>query len=155
MAKVRTNFSAGRKQIDKFKDKARKELAKEAKKQVLASIAKGISPVIRQGRFKAYSTSYRNAIKAGRFREFGKKIRPVNLKLSGEMLKSIFTEVTARGVSIGFDNELAEIHNNKGAGKKKVIRRMLPTEPGETFNRNITLRFREVLLRIANKIFKK
>jgi len=56
-------------------------------------------------------------------------------------------------LQIGFDNELFDIHNNKGAGKSKTIRRMLPTEQGETFNRSITLRIREVVNAVAKKIF--
>ena len=38
---------------------------------------------------------------------------------------------------VGFSNFLADIHNRLGASKKKVIRRMLPTNKGETFNLNI------------------
>ena len=86
--------------------------------------------------------------------ELGKKVSPVNLKLTGEMLKSMFVRPIQRGLLIGFDNKLADIHNRLGAGKKKVIRRLLPTNDGESFNRSITNKLNEVLDKLAKQIFK-
>ena len=155
MGRVKTDFRDAQKKIAKFKKQASKELQKSAKKEVIGSIERGVSPVIKQGRFKKYSQSYRDDIRAGRYRRFKKRERPVNLKLSGKLLKSFFSKVSKTGIIVGFDNFLAEIHNNKGAGKSKTIRRILPTEPGETFNRSITMKFREVLNGVASKIFKR
>lgn len=86
----------------------------------------------------------------------GKKVSPVNLKVSGKLLKSIFSRpVGSNKVSIGFDNFLADIHNRQGAGgNPKAVRRMLPTNEGETFSDNI---FRAVLARLdrfAKKVFR-
>lgn len=72
-----------------------------------------------------------------------KRISPVNLRLSGKLHRSLFV-TTAGGIKksfrlrIGFKNKLADIHNRQGAGKSKVVRRLLPTEFNESFNRRIT-----------------
>ena len=72
-----------------------------------------------------------------------KKISPVNLRLSGGLHKSL--KVNTKGgflsnfrLIVLFKNKLADIHNRLGAGKSKVIRRLLPTKKGESFNRTIT-----------------
>lgn len=101
---------------------------------ILDSISKGISPVKGEGRFVGYSETYIHEIKAGEFKEYSKLVRPVNLKLSGEMLASGDTSPTANGVRIIFTDELADIHNRQGAGKSKVIRRLLPTIGGEALS---------------------
>ena len=86
-------------------------------------------------------------------RENNKKVRPVNLKVTGKLMKSFYSDVVRNDVKFGFTDPLFDIHNNKGAGKSKTIRRMLPTKQGETFNRSITLRIREVVNAVAKKIF--
>jgi len=71
-----------------------------------------------------------------------KSISPVNLKLSGKLHKSLSTKAIITNVAgrsflvlkIKFDHFLADIHNRLGAGRAGVVRRMLPTESGETFN---------------------
>lgn len=104
---------------------------------VSASITNGISPVEGQGRFIKYSDSYQSAIKKNRYKEFNKKLRPVNLTLSGKMMKSLYVKKTEEGFIIGFRDELAFIHTVLGAGKVKAIRKLLPQE-GEYFSRTIT-----------------
>ena len=153
--KVKVNVKSNniKKKVKAYKKEAMNNLAKELKKQILIDINGGRSPVKGQGRFKKYSKSYLDAIKKGRYNEYGKSKRPVNLKLTGALLKSLFIKKVSNDLQIGFDNELFDIHNNKGAGKSKTIRRMLPTEQGETFNRSITLRIREVVNAVAKKIF--
>ena len=73
----------------------------------------------------------------------GKKISPVNLRVTGDLLNSYFSRIRNGKLEIGYDNFLADIHNRQGAGKSKVVRRMLPTNPGEGFNRLITRRVRD------------
>lgn len=154
MAKVRTNLSGAKAKIKRFKNKAKKELKVKLQEEIIANITAGNSPVKGAGRYQKYSDSYRSDIKKGRYREYSKRTRPVNLRLTGELLKSLFVKVTTRGLKIGFDNKLADIHNRRGAGKSKTVRRMLPTNKGETFNRSITTRLREVLAKVANNIFR-
>ena len=155
MAKVKTNFKDAEKLIQKFKDTAKKPVAAIYKKEIIFELEGGRSPVQGINRLPQYSPSYKDQIKKGRFTKFAKRIRPVNLKLSGKLHKSIFTKFRRNIIQIGFDSELAAIHNNLGAGKSKAIRRMLPTNDGETFKRSIELKVREVLTQIANKIFKR
>lgn len=73
-----------------------------------------------------------------------KKIRPVNLRLSGKMLKSITYQFNRAKNSIRFyllgkkNNLMAETHN-EGTQEPNVARRpFLPTGPGEEFISSIT-----------------
>ena len=153
MAKVKTNFKKARDKFDRYESTLYRSLGRPLKRLIVDSINKGISPVAGQGRFKSYSDSYREAIRDGRFRSFSKRISPVNLRLSGELLNSIFSQTTRRALIIGFDNELADIHTNKGAGKSKTIRKMLP-QNREKFSKSITLRLQKIAEAVAKRIFK-
>lgn len=82
----------------------------------------------------------------------GKKVSPVNLKLSGKLHASYFSAIKRFIVTIGFDNVLADIHNRLGAGKSRVVRRMLPGK-GEKFNANITRRLKDAIRRKFPKSF--
>lgn len=83
-----------------------------------------------------------------------KKVSPVNLKLTGKLLSSFFIRLkNATTLIIGFDNELADIHNRQGAGKSKVVRRMLPSK-GERFNASITRKIRDAARRAFPKAFR-
>ena len=115
-------------------------------------IRKGLSPVQGEGRFKKYSKSYLKAIEGSQGDFKSKKKSPVNLTLSGDMLKETKVKKTENGLILSIDHWLADIHNRQGAGKSKVIRRLLPTESGETFTREITKRLREALLQAVKII---
>ena len=154
MARAKVNFEGSKRQIKKFKKVAGKQLERAYREEILKSIGKGVSPVKGQGRFEKYSKSYTDAIKNKRYSQYNKRTRPVNLKLSGKLWKSLKVKARTNKLIVSFDNKLADIHNRLGAGKSKTVRRMLPTEKGEQFNRSIQLRVREVLTRIANNIFK-
>lgn len=155
MAKVKTDFKDAKNKIRKFKLKAKGRIVRTMEKEIIKSIERGVSPVKGEGRFDGYSQSYLDSIKAGTHSKYSKRKRPVNLKLSGKLLKSFFIKVTSKGIKLGFDNKLADIHNRKGAGKSKAVRRMLPTNSGEEFSRSITTRLKEVLDDVAKTIFKK
>lgn len=71
-----------------------------------------------------------------------KNISPVNLRLSGDLHRSLksFTKggfLSNFRLVLQFKNKLADIHNRLGAGKSKVVRRLLPTKQGERFNNKI------------------
>jgi hypothetical protein len=123
---------------------------------ILELISKGISPVL-SSRFLRYSESYRSAIMGKAFfftrngavlsgepgtkgLGLGKKQSPVNLKLSGDLHRSLNYNPSS-GV-VGFTDKKAEWHN-KGMGVPE--RRLLPTETGEQFNRFVQKRLREAL----------
>lgn len=178
---VRINKTAIRRRITKAQKKALKDVKRVLDKEIVKTIESGSSPVKGKGRFKKYSDSYKDQIrgkaeffkdKQGRTRrievdqkdrevvsflkaKFGnKKISPVNLKLSGKLLKSYFSKLRGfkNQLIIGFDNELADIHNNKGAGKSKVVRRMLPND-GERFNARINRKIKNALAKTFPKAF--
>lgn len=72
-----------------------------------------------------------------------KQVSPVNLRLSGKMINSfrVFSNNAfnqSYKLIFEFRNFLADIHNRLGAGKSRVVRRMLPTNRGERFNRRIS-----------------
>jgi len=133
------------------------------------NISKGLSPVKGKGRFQKYSDSYKETIKGNvSFRKikgkvvplpfpdasvFGlKKLTPVNLKLSGQMLSTFFTKVIKDSLLIGFRDPLSEIHDQKGAGASQVKRRMLPTEPGEEFKPSISRWIRNQLEKAVREV---
>jgi len=113
------------------------------KREIQEHIARGVSPVARYGKYKAYSKSYKKQINAGRYP--GKSIRPINLWLTGKMMKSLKGKPSRDGFTIWFSDGTADFHNNLGAGKSRVIRKMLPDDD-ETFNQTIT--------RKVDKLFK-
>lgn len=178
---------------NKIIKRIQKKLPRKIEDIILERIAKGISPVANQGRFKKYSPSYIDQIKnraayryiggkAVRFTadapwgitdaefkamrpsaaarrsrreakanlkqkitdmnsditKYGKRVRPVNLYLSGEMIKSFFIKSSDRGFRLGFTDKKAWYHNDTGpGGKREYKRRLLPTIPGENFTRAI------------------
>jgi len=124
-----------------------KQAADIMKKDVVETIERGNSPVAGQRRFVDYTDNYKAAIqgeKAWRstpdgkpfqvnpmsedYEMFsGKKLRPVNLKLSGRMLKSIAAKITSRGFTVYFTSKLAKIHSTEGPrGKTASIRKVSP-----------------------------
>jgi len=156
LASVKVDFSSAIGQIGEFSKAGAKIAAEELKKEIVIEISEGRSPVKSQGgRFQGYSPIYKTAIDNGRYSNFNKRKRPVNLKLTGRLLRSIFSDVISSSkIRIGFADQLADIHNREGAGKSKVVRRMLPTNQGETFTDTILFRVGTKLSRLAKKIFR-
>jgi hypothetical protein len=92
--------------------------------EVIKTIEAGNSPVKGYGRFEKYSDVYVEQMKKGKLG--GKKPRPVNLTLTGKMLRSLISRDTKSGFVIYFTDKLAKIHSEEGAGKSKVIRKLMP-----------------------------
>ena len=129
----------------------RKEFSKNGpikiKQAINQDMIKGISPVKGGGKWTKYSPSYKKEISKGtssrmRAAAGGKRITPVNLRLTGQLHRSLKVSTTggflrAFKLVVAFNDFLADIHNKQGAGKSKVIRRLLPTESGDQFNRRI------------------
>lgn len=137
-------------------------LVKKFIKEVIRdSIESGRSPVNKGGvkpkgssgklRYKEYSTSYKDAMGTGKLKN--KKKRPVNLTVTGKMLNSLKAKVGKDAVTVWFSSPIAKYHNDLGASKKKVIRRMLPMGD-EEFNAGIRKRLLKALEN-AIKIVKK
>lgn len=68
---------------------AKTKLPVAIKAVLLGYYKNGLSPVKFSKPYKKYSESYVEAIKAGRFKQYGKKISPVNMRLTGAMLRSL------------------------------------------------------------------
>lgn len=142
--------------LDRTQNRWSRLAATLTKQEVLESISRGVSPVKGgggqtggQARYMRYSRSYIKQIKEGRHDRFGKKQRPVNLQLTGKMLRSIRSRETRAGYSVWFTSSLAEIHQTKGAGKSQVTRKLLPAESGQEYSRVITRK----ILSLYNRIF--
>lgn len=120
---------------------------------VRAQIRKGISPVAQIGRFIRYSESYREAIKKqyGEAAKKEKQVSPVNMTLSGDMLKSLKTEKSDKGQRLFFEDPKAIFHDAQGAGKSKTIRRLLPTQNGETFTNVLLRKFRDICRAVVQR----
>lgn len=137
---------------EQVKPKFFRILDKFIKNEIISAIESGRSPVSNKGadpqntggglRFNQYSDSYKKSMGKGKLSN--KKQRPVNLTLTGKMLKSIRSRSGRNSLRVWFTSPIAKYHNNLGAGKKKVIRRMLP-KAGEEFNSGIKKRIANAL----------
>jgi hypothetical protein len=74
----------------------------------------------------------------------GKKISPVSMTATGAMLDSMYLDKRNNKIVVGISDEKAKYHNDLGAGKSKVIRRLLPTKSGERFITNIDSRLKRL-----------
>jgi len=143
-------------------------------------ILKGISPVFGKRKFQRYSESYKEQIKGNvkfftnkrtkkvyavtpddeRF-ETGlgenKKLRPINMKLTGEMLDSLNLTIKNNKAIVGFTDEKAKFHD-EGArlwhGGELPERRLLPNRPGEKFHKNVFKYIKEAASEAIEKAFK-
>lgn len=163
----------------------RKEFSKrgpvKVKQALVRDVIRGVSPVQGKGKFKKYSDSYKQTIKGkttfrtvngrvvpikGRDTDYlnasrpTKAISPVNLRHTGEFIKSLKVTTTGgffKTFRLLFDwrSFLADIHNRRGAGKSKVTRRILPTEKGERFNSRIQKTLIDELKKAVNIVAKR
>lgn len=124
-------------------------------------IEKGISPVKQRtakikntggkNRFVKYSTGYADAFGKGELSN--KKKRPINLKVTGKLLNSLKTRLSKNGLTIFFSDEKAKYHNDQGAGRSKVIRRILPRD-GEQWAVEIEKQITKSLSKAIKKVTK-
>ena len=151
MAKITTDF---RKLFKKFKEFERETvtaLQGPLKREIVKEISQGRSPVKGKSRYKKYSESYRKAIKAGRYSKWSKRVTPVNLRLSGDLMSSIVSSVSRRILRISFTDDKALLHQ-EGKGNLPV-RKLLPG-PGEKFTKTIQLMMREFVAKRAKRTFR-
>jgi len=119
--------------IEKIGKDFKKNIAEGFGPELLNLLDKGISPVKEsKNRQPEYSESYKKQIKRDGL-GVGKKVRPVNLKLTGDLHKSLKIDISKENPVVTFTDEKAEYHNDIGVGKQKVKRRLLPTGTGEEF----------------------
>lgn len=119
--------------------------------QMKTFISRGISPIRGQRRFPAYKPSYQNAIKKG-YLKFDKRVRPVNLRLSGDFLSDLRATVLAKSIEIGYRSQKSvekEFGHRVGANSQRK-RPTIPTGR-EQFNATIT----DLILTQYEKAFEK
>ena len=135
MARVKVNLDKLKKALPSarlgFNADVKATLGAEIDKQ----ISKGVSPVQGQARYGDYKPSYKASIKAG-YQGTVKRVRPVNLTVTGDLRKSQKLKADKDKISVAYTDEKAKWHNE---GTAKMVRRpLLPTVPGEVFSRVIT-----------------
>lgn len=114
------------------------------------NILKGRSPVFGAGKYEKYSSSYKKQIRRS-LSSFGKKPRPVNLKLSGQLLSTFFVKFKGKGIKVGFSDKVAEFHNEGTSNMPQ--RKMIPGK-GEKFNQSITRAINTALTKIVRQVVK-
>jgi hypothetical protein len=143
--------------LKKFSDNLNKQLnrgtLRELADETRAQIRRGISPVDGVGKFQKYSESYLDAIKnkSGDAAKKNGKRSPVDMTLSGDMLKSLDIVEKSGSTFMEFEDTKAYFHNNSGAGKSRKIRRLLPDATGEKFNQVLQNKFYGIVRRIVKK----
>ena len=136
-------------------DEWRPEAIEILKEELNDHMDRGVSPVEGGGggtsgspRYEKYSPSYQKQIKDGV--HGSKKVRPVNLKLTGKMRNSLRFDKLQYGIRIKYTDEKFEIHNFLGAGKSHVIRPILPLG-----NQRFTRKIEQRLFKAFKNAFKK
>lgn len=87
-----------------------------------------------------------------------KKVSPVNLKVSGDLLNSLTATRNERGVLIKFDDKKAKYHDIDGVGRAGTLRRLLPNtggRDGETFNDRLLRNIKQMYERSIQKFAKR
>ena len=123
--------------IDRTREHFGEEVKNKFAGELINSISKGVNPVNdRTVKYQQYSEGYKKQIKKKKI-DGKSKISPVTLHQTGALHKSLVMIDTEKGVRVYFTDEKAIFHNELGAGRSKVIRRLLPTGEGERFNSSL------------------
>jgi hypothetical protein len=133
-------------ELKKLKDqKTLKELGDVVVEESKKMIAKGISPVDGVGRFDGYKAQKGKGKKGYPYNVMDKypdkKVRPVNLYLSGETLKEFVHKVNGKRLEVGWFGKTKQTeiagHLQRGTDSTPA-RPILPLENGSRFNSTIT-----------------
>lgn len=126
-------------------------------------ISTGLSPIRGFGRFEAYKAQSRN--RGGKKTGYpynvqtkfpGKKVRPVNLELSGDMLDALDYKNVRDGIELSIykkaEAEKAKTHQQ---GTDLVPqRRFIPSTKGEQFITSITVSIKKMFVEALDKIIR-
>jgi hypothetical protein len=135
-----------------YTSKLANELGSEIILGIKKAVKSGLSPVAGYGRFIGYKGQIegnKNKYPYNADPIYGKKVRPVNLTLSGDMLGSIYHKLLDKTtLEIGIDDPVqvkkAEAHN-EGLHPDVPIRKFLPTWDGEVFIVSIQRRILDIV----------
>ena len=146
MVRVRTKFTL--KDIPKDMSAAvKREGLLDVTDAIVEQITSGLSPVSGYNKYPDYNEDYAN--KKGVSKSF------VTLLDTGKMLESIKAKFFGDKIEISFTDKKAEYHNDLGAGRGGVIRRMLPNRQGETFKQLILNKIVKAFNKAAESAAKK
>lgn len=120
-----------------------REVAKEVVSKMQDVISSGKSPILGKGNFEPYRGQYRSRIQRyGRIDGYSKKLRPVNLTLSGKFLESLkgTAEKVRNGYAavIGFsDKKSQKKEQGHREGANGQAERPIIPQSGEKFSQVI------------------
>lgn len=136
------------------------EIGKVIVREMLNSIARGISPVRNERRFVKYSDGYSRAIRK-QYKSItdyssSKKVRPVNLNLSGQMLRALTYKSRRGALQIGiFTSDMAKRAKKHQLGLDGVPRRrFIPAQNGEELTVSIMRQLKNEYVKIIDSIIK-
>lgn len=145
------------KYVDQFIDKSTADkMGKAVINGMRKAIASGFSPVRGAGRYEKYSKSYTEAIQKGAYE--GKTVRPVNLRLTGEMLDELdHNYVGGDKIEVGFlvpseKTDIASYHND---GTDKMPKRQIIPNEGEEYTVSIMQAIKDVYSERISAIIKR
>lgn len=164
-AKVSVNFNID-KSLQKLKsDKVLVPIAREVLSLMKDKIYIGYSPVKGEGRFIAYSAQRNNVRPKKSLYPYNvqkkfpdKRVRPVNLKLSGQMLQALTYKIRQGAIILGIfdaqESEKAQRHQVGDPAHGLPKRRFLPTKSGEEFIVSIQREIKDLFVRAIDQILK-
>lgn len=135
------------------------KLGKATVKEMKNLISKGISPIKGDGRFEAYRGSYKEQIAAKGYvtvagRKESKKLRPVNLKLTGKFLKALKSKVerVKSGYSpvVGYF-KTSEQKKEQGHREQQNNQGFRPTIPQESLGEVFASKIQQLVLKFLNR----
>ncbi len=142
--KISINTVAMLKDLPAIREKFNQDLKQTLPEELIRTIKSGTSPVRGEGRFEDYSDSYKDTITRdegvvkgsdGGFWT-GKRLRPVNLFVSGRALGSLVVAAAGDLVKVSFSSKILKYHND-GMGHNPR-RAVLPDWPGSKFSTTVT-----------------
>jgi len=114
---------------------------------IIEHIQTGKSPVAGK-RFKQYSESYAN--------KKGVSRKPVDMTVTGKMLSSLVVSMgNPRSMRVYFRSKIASYHDSLGAGRSKIIRRLIPSKKGERFAKGLENLISSMINKAVDKAVKK
>lgn len=152
--KVKFDNAAMQKVLDKVEklsnpldQQTAKKIGADVLDEMKDGISRGKSPISGNGNFEAYRGTYRKRIQRYGYvhtedGKFSKRLRPVNLEVSGKFLSALKATVTkvksGYGVVIGFgDRKNQKIEEGHRKGANGQAERPVIPQGGEQFSRNI------------------
>ena len=136
-----------------------KKAAKGTLKEMKKLIASGTSPIRGNGKMPRYHGSYAAQIKKKGYvsvkgRKYDKKMRPVNLKLTGKFLDNLKSRVikvsSGFGISIGYRKKSEKL-KERGHREGHNNQRIRPTIPQENRGEEFALRIQREFITILNE----